>query len=149
MASLPFRADAADETGTWSGLLMIGALRLRLKLGIDADGKATLFSVDQSSGPLPGRVTVAPGKIEMQFPTIKASYVGQMTTADRLDGTFHQGGGSFPLTFERGEAALGPLPPIKPLETARLSELRREADSPAMAAAAMRKDSHPDRKSVV
>jgi CubicO group peptidase (beta-lactamase class C family) len=143
MASLPFGASATGEAGTWSGVLEIGQLRLRLKLDIDTDGKATLFSVDQSHDPHPGRVTVAPGKVEMQFPTIKASFVGQISASDRIDGTFHQGGGSFPLVFERGEAALGPLPPIRPLDQARLAKLRRQADSPAMAAASGRKGAQP------
>src|SRR5262249_44587426 len=81
------------------------------------------------------------GKLEMRRPTSKACYLGKVALADRMDGTFHQGGGTFPLIFERGEAALGPLPPIRPLDQARLANLRRQADSPAMAAASARKGS--------
>jgi CubicO group peptidase (beta-lactamase class C family) len=144
LGALSSGASASGETGTWSAVLEIGALRLRLKLDIEDNGIATLFSVDQGREQRPGRLASSPdGKIEIEFATIGARYVGRVVSPDRMDGTFHQGGASFPLVFQRGEAALGPLPPIRPLDQARLGELRRQADAPAMAAACMRKGSSP------
>jgi len=144
LCTLPSGASASGETGTWSGVLEIGALRLRLKLVIEDNGSATLFSIDQGGTPLLGRFTSSSdGKIEAEFATIHARYVGRVASPNRMDGTFHQGGGSFPLVFERGEAALAALLPIKPLDQARLSELRRQADSPAVAAASARKGLQP------
>jgi CubicO group peptidase (beta-lactamase class C family) len=143
LGALPFDARAAGTTGTWSGVLEIGALRLRLKLVIEDNGSATLFSIDQGGAPIAGHLTSSfDDKVEAEFATIHARYVGRVTAPNRIDGTFHQGG-SFPLVFERGEAALGPLPAIKPLDQTRLSELRRQADAPAVAAASACKGAPP------
>jgi CubicO group peptidase (beta-lactamase class C family) len=143
LGALPFDASASGTTGTWSGVLEIGALRLRLKLVIEDNGSATLFSIDQGGAPIAGHLTSSSDdKIEAEFATIHARYVGRVVMPNRMEGTFHQGG-SFQLVFERGEAALGPLPAIKPLDQARLSELRRQADAPAMAAAAASKGGAP------
>jgi CubicO group peptidase (beta-lactamase class C family) len=144
IAVLPAGARASGEAGTWSGILEIGALRLRLKLDIGDDGSATLFSLDQGGERQPGRLVASSGGgIELDFATIHARYVGRLVVADRLEGTFHQGGGSFALTFVRGEAALGPLPAILPLDQARLADLRSQADAPAIGAACARQGAAP------
>jgi CubicO group peptidase (beta-lactamase class C family) len=137
----PSGARATDQAGTWSGVLEAGSLRLRLKLTIAEDGSATLLSIDQSGKLLPGRATSpgTDGTIELKFDTIGARYAGRLVSSDRIEGIFHQGAGAFPLMFERGEAAMRPLPPVKPLDAASLSELRRQADAPGMAAACARK----------
>jgi CubicO group peptidase (beta-lactamase class C family) len=138
---LSFDAGASGTEGTWSGVLEAGALRLRLKLEIAADGSATLFSIDQGREPRPGAVksSATPDHIEIEFPTIRATFVARTVAPDRMDGTWRQGGGSLPLVFERGEAALGPLPALRPLTRERLAALRLEAGSPGMAAASARR----------
>lgn len=128
------------EAGTWSGILEIGALRLRLKLTIADTGGATLLSPDQGPTPYVGkRNAEALDKIDLAFDAIHARFFGRMVAPDRIEGQFRQGG-TYPLVFQRGEAALGPLPPNKPLDQARLIVLRHLADAPAMAAASARKN---------
>jgi CubicO group peptidase (beta-lactamase class C family) len=135
-------ADASGAEGTWSGVLEAGALRLRLKLEIAADGSATLFSIDQVREPRRGTVKSSAGdQVVIEFPTIHGTFVGRIVASDRMDGTWRQGGGSLPLIFERGEAALGPLPTLRPLTKERLAALRLEAGSPGMAAASARRGS--------
>ena len=137
----PARADTPAIAGTWSGVLEAGSQRLRLKLEIAADSAATLFSLDQGRQPYPGRVNASTAeRIEIDFPTIRAVFVGRVAAPDRMEGEWRQGGGNFALILNRGEAALTAPPPLSALTKARLSELRRAAGSPALAAASARKD---------
>ena len=79
------------------------------------------------------------GRIEIEFPTIKGVFAGRSVSADRIEGQWRQNGATFSLAFDRGEAALAPPPPPRPLTRERLVELRTTAGSPAMAAASARK----------
>jgi CubicO group peptidase (beta-lactamase class C family) len=133
-------ADTAAIAGTWSGLLEAGSRRLRLKLEIGTDGAATYFSIDQGGQPRLGRVTSSTAeRIEIDFSVDGAIFAGHLAAPDRMEGAWRQRGGSLPLTFNRGEAALEAPPPVPALTKERLTELRRAAGSPALAAASARK----------
>ena len=135
-------AETSVAPGTWSGVLEAGSQRLRLKLELGADNTASLVSVDQSPTPLPGRVTLSGAdRIEIDFPGIRAAFVGRIVGPDRLEGQWSQGGSTLSLAFDRGEGALASPAPARPLTKARLAELRAGAGSPALAAASARRDS--------
>src|ERR1700687_4613946 len=55
--SLAFSAAAQGARGSWSGVLDVGSKRLRLKLEIESDGAARIFSLDQGGQPIAGRST--------------------------------------------------------------------------------------------
>ena len=136
----PAKADTPAIAGTWSGVLEAGSQRLRLKLDIAPDSAASLFSLDQSRQPFPGRVNASTAeRIEIDFPTIRGVFAGRLSAPDRMEGEWRQGGGNFPLTLNRGEVALRAPPPLSALTKERLAELRRIAGSPALAAASARK----------
>ncbi len=135
-------ADTPAPTGTWSAVLEAGTRRLRLKLELGGDGTASLFSLDQGRQPHQGQLTSSSVEhIEIEFPTIKGVFSGRIASPDRIEGQWRQNGATFPLAFERGEAALAPPPPARPLTKARLAELRTLAGSPGMAAAAAHRGS--------
>lgn len=135
------KADTPAIAGTWSGVLEAGSQRLRLKLDIAPGSAATLFSLDQSRQPFPGRVNSSTAeRIEIDFPTIRGVFAGRLSAPDRMEGEWRQGGGNIPLTLNRGEAALKAPAPLPALTKERLAELRRIAGSPALAAASARKD---------
>jgi CubicO group peptidase (beta-lactamase class C family) len=135
------QAEADLLAGTWSGVLYAGSLRLRLKLDIATDGTASLFSLDQGREPRPGRVASAiPNRVEIEFVALRSVFAGHITAPGRIEGSWRQNGASLPLAFERGEAALAEAPPVAPLTQERLVQLRAQAGSPALAAAAERRD---------
>src|SRR3974390_3544107 len=104
-------AETSVAPGTWHGGLEAGSRRLRLKLELGADNTASLVSVDQSPTPLPGRVTLSGAdRIEIDFPGIRAAFVGRIVGPDRLEGQWSQGGSTLSLAFDRGVGALAPSP---------------------------------------
>jgi CubicO group peptidase (beta-lactamase class C family) len=138
--SRAFSADERSARGGWSGVLDAGSKRLRLKLEIEEDGKARIFSLDQGGQPIPGRrMSRAVDQIEIEFPAIHAIFTGRLVGPDRMEGLWRQGVTSLQLAFERGNGALAPLAPPQPLTRERLAEIRAEAGSPALAAASARK----------
>jgi [ribosomal protein S5]-alanine N-acetyltransferase len=122
--------EAAMIAGTWSGVLDVGSACLRLKVTVGEDGSATLFSLDRDGLPIPGKI--AGERVEIEFPSRRAAFVGRMVSSDRIDGLWLQNGRDFPLLFERGEAALANLPPPRDLSGDRLATLRAEAGAPVM-----------------
>jgi len=116
--------------GTWSGVLDVGAQRLRLKVIVGEDGCATLFSLDRDGAPIPGKI--AARRIELEFPSRRAAFVGRMVADDRIDGLWLQNGRDFPLLLERGEAALANLPPPRELSSERLTTLRVDIGAPVV-----------------
>jgi CubicO group peptidase (beta-lactamase class C family) len=134
-------APVPEAKGTWSGVLDAGSQRLRLELHIGADNAATISSVDQGGGKgTAGRIKLWTfDQVEVEFPPIHATFTGRLTGLDRMEGVWHQGVVNLPLVFERGEAALAPLAPPQPLTRERLTKLRVEAGSPALAAACARR----------
>ena len=139
-------AQASAFNGTWNGTLDAGGTKLRLRLVINADDSAMLYSLDQGAQPIPAKV-VGRGNdyVVVDVPVINARYTAVLEKG-RLVGTFTQGG-DLPLEMERGEAvaALVPPPaapapaaepPAEPLTDALLQQWRKAAGIPAMAAAA-------------
>ncbi|MCA1935588.1 MAG: beta-lactamase family protein [Asticcacaulis sp.] len=131
------RALAADSPfhGRWTGVLAAGAVRLTLRLEIDAKG-ATLFSVDQGNARIPAsRVAIEGERIKLAFAAIKATFEGALTDERHIDGTFTQGA-PLPLRFTRGEVAEAtPEPVYPPLTRELLNDKRLAAYTPGMAAA--------------
>lgn len=143
-------ATGAQQTGlsgTWTGVLVAGQSRLRLRLVLAADGSAALFSLDQGSGAIPGKVVTArPDNIEIEIPAIHGRFTGKLVSADQIVGVWRQGGSDLPLTFLRGDAGLpkdtpppASLPAAAPLTPELLEQLRQTSGSPAMGAAAQRR----------
>lgn len=150
IAAMARRASAqlAAVGGVWTGVLVAGQARLRLRLVLAANYTATLYSLDQGSSPISGKtVSAAPEKIEIEVPAIDGRFTGKLVSAHRIDGVWRQGGSDMPLTLFRGEAGLPKdspppinLPAPAPLTTSLLEQLREASRSPALAAAAQRRD---------
>jgi len=153
MAALCFapvatRASAQEPgiTGTWTGVLVAGQAKLRLRLVLAADGVVKLYSLDQGGVSMSGTaVSTKPDQIAVEIPAVGGRFAGKLTSADRLEGTWSQGGSDFPLMMMRGEAGL-PKPPTRvappppaALTQALLEQLRQASGSPALGAAAQRK----------
>lgn len=136
-AALPGRAHAqmAQAAGEWTGVLDAGAA-LRLRLRIESDGAATLFSLDQGGTPIPARARIDGNRVIVEAPTIRGKFEGAIA-GDTLAGTWTQGG-RLPLTFRRGDAGLV-VAPAAPLTPERLAAWRTEAGSPALTAGVLKR----------
>jgi CubicO group peptidase (beta-lactamase class C family) len=134
------RAEDVDLLGTWTGVLRVGSQNLRLCFSISSAEAASLQSLDQGGQPIPARVTALTAEnIAIDVPAVRGAFTGHLVSADRIEGTWRQGA-ELPLTLMRGEAGLAAgTPAIAPLTQARLAELRKEAESPALAAACERR----------
>lgn len=93
--------------GEWHGVLDVGTLKLRLVFHVvAADGgyTATLDSPDQGARGIPTTAVSATGDtLTVELAQLSARYVGRISEdGSRLEGTFTQGGQSFPLSLERG-----------------------------------------------
>lgn len=93
--------------GEWHGVLDVGTLKLRLVFHVVAadDGyTATLDSPDQGARGIPTSAVSATGDtLTVELAQLSARYVGRIAEdGSRLEGTFTQGGQSFPLSLERG-----------------------------------------------
>ena len=131
-------APAAEDTltGTWTGILNAG-VRLRLKWEVATDGTVTMYSLDQGNTPISGKaMSMTPERFEIDVPAINGRYTGRAVSADRIEGTWKQGGNELPLALRRGDAGLTPEP-VQPLTQAALEEMRAKANAPALAAAAV------------
>lgn len=139
-------AQEAGVSGAWTGVLVAGQARLRLRLVLGVDGAATLFSLDQGGSAIPGKAVSAPDMIEVEVPAVGGRFTGRLVSADRIEGVWRQGGSDLPLTLLRGDAGLPKdapppisLPPPAPLTPALLEQLRLASGSPALGAAAQRR----------
>lgn len=140
-------AQEVGVSGAWTGVLVAGQARLRLRLVLGADGAATLFSLDQGGGAIPGKAVSATREmIEVEVPAVGGRFSGRLVSADRIEGVWRQGGPDLPLTLLRGDAGLPKdapppisLPPPAPLTPALLEQLRQASGSPALGAAAQRR----------
>lgn len=138
-------AQASGFDGSWTGVLDTGSGKLRLRLIVNADNSAVLYSLDQGNQPIPGRVNSRDAElIFLEFPVINARYEARLAGPDKLEGAFTQGQ-SMPLSFVRGDAGVSaaavaapspPPPPAEPLTDALLESYRKAAGSPAFGAAA-------------
>ncbi|MGD8496422.1 MAG: hypothetical protein PVF05_09555, partial [Gemmatimonadales bacterium] len=93
--------------GEWHGVLDVGTLQLRLVFHVvEADGgyTATLDSPDQGARGIPASAVSAAGdSLTVEFTRLSARYVGRISAdGSRIEGTFTQGGQSFPLSLEPG-----------------------------------------------
>ena len=98
-------AQAPGVAGSWTGVLSAGPAKLRLRLVLGADGTATLYSLDQGGAAMAGKANaLAPEKIEVEIAAVGGRFAGKLVSADRIDGTWSQGGAGLPLTLKRGDA---------------------------------------------
>jgi len=97
--------------GAWEGSLLVGALRLVLRIDHAAAGwTAALDSLDQGARDLAAStVTVTGDKLDVRFAGLDAGYVAQVSR-EGLRGTWTQAGQARPLDFTRrpGMPAGGP-----------------------------------------
>lgn len=103
---LPGFLRAQELVGDWQGTLVIGQAKLRLILkvssGTDKKLTAELYSIDQTSDPLPVDSISLEGKsVNFALPMIHGSFAGTLSPdSNSIDGTWTQGG-SNPLRLER------------------------------------------------
>lgn len=99
-----------DISGSWLGLLDVGAVKLRVvfKISKTADGKwaALLDSPDQGAKDIPcTSVSWEKDQVTIEMKDIMASFSGQLKeNSGMIDGTFKQGGQSFSLVCKRAKA---------------------------------------------
>jgi pimeloyl-ACP methyl ester carboxylesterase len=95
--------------GVWSGVLEVGAQRLRIvfRLSRKADGAwtATIDSPDQGAQGIPVSSVQIEGKqITLKSELVQGEFVGTLSEdGKQLTGVWKQGGGEFKLTLTRGE----------------------------------------------
>ncbi|TVP60378.1 MAG: alpha/beta fold hydrolase [Gemmatimonadales bacterium] len=117
-AQIPTPEMAAGPAGSWQGSLAVGPgielpLVVHLTPGDEGDWTATLDSPAQGAVGIPvSSVAWDDGLLRLEISAIGATYEGRLDAEGRLEGTFQQGGTSFPLTLERTEdpGALLPRP---------------------------------------
>lgn len=105
---------ALAQTGTWSGRLDVSGATLSLVFHM-GDSTATLDVPDQGAKQIPVSVKrSAFGSIELEVPSINASYKG-LWTGKLITGTYTQNGMSFPLPLTPGAPVLRrPQTPVGP-----------------------------------
>ncbi len=113
--------QAQDVAGIWQGTLQVQGRDLRMQIRIVNDGglKATLYSVDQGAGALPGTVTLQGSTVKIALPGIGGSYDGRLgADGATIEGTFTQAGvPALKLDLRRVTSdAAWPLPaaPVRP-----------------------------------
>jgi ribosomal-protein-alanine N-acetyltransferase len=124
------RTQTAMLSGAWFGTLEAGSARLRMKLIIDDDRGATLFSLDQGGQPILG--TMAPERIEFEFPSVHGQFIGRQFGLDRIEGFWLQNGRDRPLLLQRVVSTLPDPAPSAPVTSERIAELRAEVGSPTI-----------------
>jgi fermentation-respiration switch protein FrsA (DUF1100 family) len=97
--------------GHWAGTLSVPGAELRLVFHIERDEDSvlsgTLDSPDQGAyGLRLSTVTEEAGAVVFAIASLGGRYTGQLSADSRtIDGQWAQGGGSFPLDLERGDAS--------------------------------------------
>jgi RimJ/RimL family protein N-acetyltransferase len=99
-----------------------------MKLTFDDDRGVTLFSVDQGGQPIPG--TASAERIQLEFPSVRAQFIGRKTGLERIEGFWLQNGQDHPLLLQRVDAASPDPPPPIPLTSEHLAQLRADVGSP-------------------
>jgi len=104
--------DADRTIGTWQGVLVAGAARVRLTLVVNRDSvgalHGTLKSPDQGDAEMLAEVAARGDTLSFTIATQHISYSGVVTAAgDSVRGTFVQGS-PFPLTFARSTRTPAP-----------------------------------------
>ncbi len=112
-----------DVTGDWLGTLAVGGVELRIVFhftkGDDGVLRGTMDSPDQGAEGIPlGRIEGAGRKIRVEVPAVGGVYEGVIDAdGGRIEGTWSQGGQTFPLTLVRmreGETVEKPKRPQEP-----------------------------------
>src|SRR4029077_21185232 len=103
--------------GIWQGTLQIQGRELRTQIRIVNDGgglKATLQSIDQGPGVLPGTVTLQGSTVKISIPGIGGTYDGRLAAdGGTIEGTMTQAGApamKLDLKKVTAEAAWPPPP---------------------------------------
>jgi hypothetical protein len=115
-------------TGAWFGTLDVGSARLRMRLIIGEDDAATLYSLDQGDQPIPGKMR--PARVDIEFPSVRGTFVGRVVGPDQIEGFWLQNGQDHPLLLHRGESTLSAPP--RSFTSERLAELREDVGSPTI-----------------
>jgi len=99
---------AQDIVGSWQGDLKVQGIELRLVFNIkkSADGyQSTMDSPDQGAKDLPVSSTAFEGdKLTISMPNMGIEYKATLVKSTELEGTFKQGGQSFPMNMSKKEA---------------------------------------------
>jgi fermentation-respiration switch protein FrsA (DUF1100 family) len=110
LSALSKGAEKEGIEGIWMGTLKVSVVELRIvfKISANADGTlaATIDSPDQGAEDIPvNKVTFENGKFYLETKTIHGSYEGNMKEDGSIEGTWRQGGLSFPLLLKRTDEA--------------------------------------------
>jgi uncharacterized protein len=94
-----------DIIGSWNGALKVQGIELRLVFNItkSADGyQSTMDSPDQGAKGIPVSSTIFVGnKLTISMPNMGIEYKATLVKAGELEGTFKQGGQSFPMNLSK------------------------------------------------
>ena len=98
-------AKAQSPEGTWEGTLKVQEISLRLMVNIkkgDTGFTATLDSPDQGAYGIPiSTISIENKTLDFKITNLGVQYQGKLNEkGDEINGTFQQGGGSFPLLFK-------------------------------------------------
>ena len=113
---LSVHLGAQNIEGSWSGLLEVSGVKLRLVINIASDGKCTLDSPDQGAKDIPGVLEyVSADSLSVSVPALGVNYAGRLKEG-KIEGTFKQSGLTLPLVLSPGRATLNrpqtPQPPF-------------------------------------
>jgi hypothetical protein len=98
----------AGFNGVWRGALQAGPQTLRLRFDIRPDDQVVVNSLDQGNQAIPARVARRSAEeITIEAPSVGGRFTGRLAAADRIVGTWTQGGAAFPLTLDRGDPGRG------------------------------------------
>ncbi len=103
----PLPVPDENVEGTWLGVLNAGGIEFRMVFHISRDSvgvlTATLDSPDQGVTGIPvGAVIVTGDSLRMEVPAVYGVYEGTISAdGTTIDGTWSQGGQTFPLVLER------------------------------------------------
>ena len=105
-------------TGAWEGKLNIGAASIRLVFHFDQqkDGEYTgsMDSPDQgATGIAFDKVGMRGDSVALLIRKINGGFDGLMTNDSTIDGNFHQGGKSLPMTLKKSSGVIKIAPPKK------------------------------------
>ncbi len=132
------RPDRPDVAGTWAGTLDAAGQELSLVFhiarGEEGQLSGTMDSPDQGAYGLALSAVEAEedGSVRFEFAMVGGEYTGRLSVeGEAIEGSWSQGGASFPLLLERGDAdALAPKRPQEPQPPFPYEALDVEFDNP-------------------
>ncbi len=116
------QSQSIDLNGTWLGTLKVASMELRIVFHISGNAeegyKATMDSPDQGANDIPvDSVIVSSGKVRLAVSIIKGFFEGAVSKDGlTLDGSWSQGGRSFPLVLKKVEKVKELKRPQEPKE---------------------------------